>query len=102
MRSLNLRNCGVLLALALAGCLPCALAQAEDSSAPDPSTKLGQVEQNLKISNDRQTVLTADIEAAVKAQAEISDKLIALAKHWESQQNDVQKAETKLQNLAAE
>ncbi len=102
MRSLNLRNCGVLLALALAGYLPCALAQAEDGNTPDPSTKLGQVEQNLKISKDRQTVLTADIEAAVKAQAEISDKLIALAKNLESQQNAVQKADTKIQKLAAE
>ena len=102
MRSLNLRNCGVLLALALAGYLPCALAQAEDGNTPDPSTKLGQVEQNLKISKDRQTVLTADIEAAVKAQAEISDKLIALAKNLESQQNAVQKADTKVQKLAAE
>ena len=53
MRSLNVRNYGVLLALALAGCLPSALAQAEDGNTPDPSTKLGQVEQNLKISNEK-------------------------------------------------
>jgi murein hydrolase activator len=68
----------------------------------DPATELGQVEQSLKDSSDKQSSLVTDIETATKAQAEISDKLIVLAKTLEGQQTAVQIADKKLQKLSAE
>ena len=68
----------------------------------DPAEQLGQVEQSIKDSSDKQSALTTDIETATKAQAEISDKLIVLAKTLESQQSAAQTADTKLQKLSAE
>ncbi len=68
----------------------------------DPAIELGQVEQSLKDSSDKQSSLVTDIETATKAQAEISDKLIVLAKTLEGQQTAVQIADKKLQKLSAE
>ena len=68
----------------------------------DPTAQLGQVEQSLKDSSDKQAALANDIETAIKAQAEISDKLIVLAKTLESQQSAVQTADQKLKKLGAE
>ena len=68
----------------------------------DPAIELGQVEQSIKDSSDKQSSLVTDIETATKAQAEISDKLIVLAKTLESQQNAVQIADEKLKKLSAE
>jgi murein hydrolase activator len=68
----------------------------------DPATELGQVEQSIKDSGDKQSALATDIEAATKAQAEISDKLIVLAKTLESQQSAVQTADAKLEKLSGE
>lgn len=68
----------------------------------DPTAQLGQVEQSLKDSSNKQAALANDIETAIKAQAEISDKLIVLAKTLESQQSAVQTADQKLKKLGAE
>jgi murein hydrolase activator len=68
----------------------------------DPAAELGQVEQSIKDSSDKQSVLATDIETAIKAQAEISDKLIVLAKTLESQQITLQAADAKLKKLGAE
>jgi murein hydrolase activator len=68
----------------------------------DPAAELGQVEQSIKDSSDKQSALATDIETATKAQAEISDKLIVLAKTLESQQTAVQTADAKLKKLGAE
>ena len=95
MRNLILRNCAVILALSVTG----SLSHAEDA---DPSAKLNQVEQNLQESQTRQSALAADIETAMRADAEISDRLIALAKNLESQQQAAQTANAKIQHLEAE
>jgi murein hydrolase activator len=68
----------------------------------DPAAELGQVEQSIKDSSVKQSVLATDIETAIKAQAEISDKLIVLAKTLESQQITLQAADAKLKKLGAE
>ena len=68
----------------------------------DPAAELGQVEQSIKDSTDKQSALATDIETATKAQAEISDKLIVLAKTLDSQQSAVQSADAKLKKLGAE
>lgn len=90
-----LRHCGLLLALSLTS-VPVLAQEA------DPSATLGEVEQNLKDSQSHQATLTADIETAVKAQSEISDKLIALAKTLENQQTAAQTADAKISQLASE
>lgn len=90
-----LRHCGLLLALSLTS-VPVLAQEA------DPSATLGEVEQNLKDSQSYQATLTADIETAVKAQSEISDKLIALAKTLENQQTAAQTADAKISQLASE
>ena len=95
MRNLILRNCAVILALSVTG----SLSHAEDA---DPSAKLNQVEQNLQESQTRQSALAADIETAMRADAEISDRLIALAKNLESQQQAAQTANAKILHLEAE
>ncbi len=68
----------------------------------DPAAELGQVEQSIKDSSDKQSALATDIETATKSQAEISDKLIVLAKTLQSQQAAVQTADDKLKKLGAE
>ena len=95
MRNLILRNCAVILALSVTG----SLSHAEDAV---PSAKLNQVEQNLQESQTRQSALAADIETAMRADAEISDRLIALAKNLESQQQAAQTANAKILHLEAE
>ena len=90
-----LRNCWVVVSLSLSG----SLIHAQDA---DPTLKLGQVEQNLQTSQTLQTKLTADIEAAVQAQGEISGKLIAVSKTLESQQSAALIADAKIQELSTE
>ena len=97
MRLSNLRN-DLLLAIPLLRMLQ-GIAHAQTA---DPAAELGQVEQNIKDSSTKQTALATDIEAATKAQQEISDKLIVLAKTLESQQSSVQTADAKLEKLSAE
>jgi murein hydrolase activator len=97
MKFSNLRN-GLIIASSLLVVMQ-SLAHAQST---DPGAELGQVEQSLKDSSDKQATLATDIEAATKAQAEISDKLIALAKTLDSQQSAVQTADDKLKKLGAE
>jgi murein hydrolase activator len=97
MRFSNLRS-SLLLATPLLAMLQ-SIAHAQTA---DPAAELGQVEQSIKDSSDKQSALANDIETATKAQAEISDKLIELAKTLESQQTAVQTADEKLKKLGAE
>ncbi len=97
MRLSDLRN-GLMIATPLLVLMQ-GIAHAQTA---DPATELGQVEQSLKDSGDKQAALAADIETAIKAQDEISDKLIVLAKTLESQQMAVQNADGKLKKLGAE
>ncbi len=97
MRFSNLRN-GLFFVAPLAALLQ----GSAHAQTADPAAELGQVEQSIKDSGDKQTALATDIETATKAQAEISDKLIVLAKTLESQQSAVQTADVKLKKLGAE
>ncbi len=97
MRFSNLRN-GLILTTSLLAILH----GKADAQTADPAVALSQVEQNIKDSSDKQATLATDIEAATKAQAEISDKLIELAKTLESQQTAVQTADGNLKKLSAE
>jgi murein hydrolase activator len=97
MRFSNLRS-SLLLATPLLAMLQ-GIAHAQTA---DPAAELGQVEQSIKDSSDKQSALATDIETATKAQAEISDKLIEVAKTLESQQTAVQTADEKLKKLGAE
>lgn len=97
MRFSTLRN-GLIIATPLLAMLQ-GIVHAQTA---DPAAELGQVEQSIKDSSDKQSALATDIETATKAQAEISDKLIVLAKTLESQQSAVQSADAKLKKLGAE
>jgi murein hydrolase activator len=97
MRFSNLRN-SLLIATSMLALLQ-GVARAQTA---DPAADLSQVEQSIKDSSDKQNALATNIETATKAQAEISDKLIVLAKTLESQQSAVQTADTKLKKLGAE
>jgi murein hydrolase activator len=97
MRFSVLRN-GLIIAILLLAMLQGVV----HAQTADPAAELGQVEQSIKDSSDKQSALATDIETATKAQAEISDKLIALAKTLESQQTAVQTADAKLKKLGAE
>jgi murein hydrolase activator len=97
MRFSNLRS-----SLLLATPLLAMLQSIVHAQTADPAAELGQVEQSIKDSSDKRSALATDIEAATKAQVEISDKLIELAKTLESQQTAVQTADEKLKKLGAE
>jgi murein hydrolase activator len=97
MRFSILRN-GLIIATSLLAMLQSVV----HAQTADPAAELGQVEQSIKDSSDKQSALATDIETATKAQAEISDKLIVLAKTLESQQTAVQTADAKLKKLGAE
>ena len=97
MRLIDLRNSLFFIASLLAFLQGSAHAQ-----TADPAAQLDQVEHNIQDSSDKQSALATDIETATKAQVEISDKLIVLAKTLGDQQRAVQKAEGKLQKLGAE
>jgi murein hydrolase activator len=97
MRFSILRN-GLIIATPLLAMLQSVV----HAQTADPAAELGQVEQSIKDSSDKQSALATDIETATKAQAEISDKLIVLAKTLESQQTAVQTADAKLKKLGAE
>ena len=100
MKLTILRNCCVVVALACVNLLN--EAHAQTPKIDDPNAKLDQIEQSLKDSSDRQAALAADIDAALQAQTEISDKLIALSKTLDGQQAAAQAADTKLQKLTSE
>jgi murein hydrolase activator len=90
-----LRKCMAAALLSMAG----SWAHAQ---TPDPSAELGQVQQSLKDSANRQSELTANIDAAVKAETEISQKLVALGKTLETQQKSVTEVDAKITQLTAE
>ena len=97
MRLIDLRNSLFFIASLLA-----CLQGSAHAQTVDPAAQLDQVEHSIQDSSDKQSALATDIEAATKAQVEISDKLIVLAKTLGDQQRAVQKAEGKLQKLGAE
>ena len=53
---------------------------AHAQTAVDPSTQLGQVEQDLLGSEAKQKQMAAEIEMAIKTQSDISNQLVGLAK----------------------
>jgi murein hydrolase activator len=100
MINLNLRHIGFgsALMVVLLGNQTRSYAETPDEA----EAKLGQVEQNLQDSTAKQSTIAADIDAAVKAQSEISDKLIAMAKTLDGQQQEMAKADVRVQKLESE
>jgi septal ring factor EnvC (AmiA/AmiB activator) len=100
MIHLNFRQSGLLSALviALLGNLQLSYAETPDATA----AQLGQVEQNLQDSANKQSTIAADIEAAIKAQSEITEKLIALAETMNGQQQAMAKADKRIKKLESE
>jgi murein hydrolase activator len=100
MINLNLRHIGFgsALMVVLLGNQTRSYAETPDQA----EAKLGQVEQNLQDSTAKQSTIAADIDAAVKAQSEISDKLIAMAKTLDGQQQEMAKADVRVQKLESE
>jgi murein hydrolase activator len=100
MTNLNLRHIGFgsALVVVLLGNQTYSFAETPDEAA----AKLGQVEQSLQDSTAKQSTIAADIDAAVKAQSEISDKLIAMAKTLDGQQQEMAKADARVQKLESE
>ncbi len=70
--------------------------------AETPDAQLGQVEQSLQDSAAKQSAMAADIDAAIKAQGEISEKLIALAKTMDGQQQAMASADARVAKLESE
>jgi murein hydrolase activator len=100
MMNLNLRHIGFgsALMVALLGSQTCSYAETPDEAA----ARLGQVEQGLQDSTAKQSAIAADIDAAVKAQSEISDKLIVMGKTLDGQQQEMAKADARVQKLESE
>lgn len=94
--------------LTLAGFLTCALLSmaqtclAEGTTTSGTAQELDTIEQSLQSSTEKQTAIATEIEAAVKAQTEISDKLIDLAKTLGSQKKAVAEADAHIKSLASE
>jgi murein hydrolase activator len=100
MINLNLRHIGfgsAFMVVLLGNQMHC-YAETPDEAA----AKLGQVEQNLQDSTAKQSTIAADIDAAVKAQSEISDKLIAMGKILDGQHQEMAKADARVQKLESE
>lgn len=90
----------MLIFLALASQL--GVAEAETANPDEAAAQLGQIEQNLKTSTEKQSAIATEMAAAVAAQNEISAKLITLAKTFDDQQKTTAAAERKAEKLAAE
>lgn len=75
-----------------------AWAQSATATADD----LDQIEHSLQSSTEKQASIAAEIEAAVKAQSEISTKLITLAGEHQSQTQAIAKADLKLKDLSSQ
>jgi murein hydrolase activator len=100
MMILILRKTGFWSALVIALLSTQYLARAE---TPDEAkAKLGTVEQSLQDSIAKQSSIAADIDAAVKAQNDISDQLIALAKTLQDQEQVMARADQRVQKLESE
>ncbi len=89
-----------LLAIALLSLAGGAWAEANTSSAT--ALELDQIEQSLQSSADKRAAIALEIEAAVLAQQDISDRLIATAKSLEIQRNAISTADKKLKSLSRE
>jgi murein hydrolase activator len=85
-----------LLVVAVMGWSQAALAQANTAE------QLDQIENSLQSSTEKQAAIAAQIDAAVKAQADISDNLISLAKEMDDQQQAITKADLKIKSLGSE
>jgi murein hydrolase activator len=100
MMNLILRFTGFWSALVVALVSAQSLSHAE---TPDEAkAKLGTVEQNLQDSIAKQSLIAADIDAAVKSQSDISDQLIALAKKLQDQEQAMGKADQRVLELESE
>jgi murein hydrolase activator len=97
MINLNLRQFGLMPVLLFA-----LLGNQLQVRAETPEATLGQIEQNLQDSAAKQSAITADIDAAIQAQSEISQKLIALAQSMDGQQQAMAKADGRIKKLAGE
>lgn len=92
----------------LAGLLACALLStaslclAEGTTSSGTAQQLEAIEQSLQSSTQKQQAIAVEIEAAVKAQLEISDKLIALARTLESKNKAISAADSRRKSLASE
>ncbi len=97
MMNLNLRRFGLLPVTLVA-----LLSTQVQARAETPDAQLGQVEQSLQASATKQSAMEADIDAAIKAQSEISEKLVALAKTMDNQQQAMVSADARLAKLESE
>lgn len=97
MMNLNLRRFGLLPVTLVA-----LLSTQVQARADTPDAQLGQVEQSLQASATKQSAMEADIDAAIKAQSEISEKLVALAKTMDNQQQAMVSADARLAKLESE
>jgi murein hydrolase activator len=64
--------------------------------------QLDQIENSLRSSTEKQAAISAEIEASVKAQSEISTKLVNLAKDMVGQQQAIANADEKIKSLSSE
>lgn len=90
---------GMLACVLLGTAQPCL---AEGSTSSGTAQELDAIEQSLQSSTEKQTAIAIEIESAVKAQAEISEKLIDLAKTLGSQKKAVVEADSHLKSLTSE
>jgi murein hydrolase activator len=86
----------------LALCASSAGVLAQTSTQGGTAAQIELIEQSLQTSAEKQAAISSEIEKAVKAQSEISDKLVALGKSLEAQQVDIKSADLKIKSLSAE
>ncbi len=75
---------------------------AEAGTSSGTAQQLDAIEQSLQSSTQKQAAIAIEIEAAVKAQNEISKKLIDLAKTLGSQKKAIAEADARVKSLASE
>jgi murein hydrolase activator len=86
----------------LAICASSAGVLAQTSTQGGTAAQIELIEQSLQTSAEKQAAISSEIEKAVKAQSEISDKLVALGKSLEVQQVNIKSADLKIKSLSAE
>jgi murein hydrolase activator len=91
--------CRLLVCACYAAATP---AWAEGTSSSDTAQQLETIEQSLKSSAEKQSAIAAEIEAAVKSQADISEKLIELAQDLDEQQSIISNADEKIKTLSSQ
>ena len=95
----TLKFAGFLTCVLLSTVQPCI---AEGTTSSGTAQELESIEQSLQSSTEKQSAIAMQIEAAVKAQAEISAKLIDLAKTLGNQNQAVTEADAHIKSLASE